>query len=284
VTEQTLEFIQHVSAKTGIVVDGIPRELLRTIGPKDFSQRVLRAQLIESLQTEEGRNQRKAREQQELLDYQALCTPSTEEDPLKPPLFPIEYWNCLPDTYRPSVKARYELFTVERLTAMIPKIAAVDISKEDPQRAAEEPFVRALFYAYPNAFFTQSDSDIQPIKGEVFTLEVKDQSPIVNKNKVRGYTLEERAFLTSKTRKMVQQGRLLREAGPHESGVVLAPYKERIDAFKEKHGAEAATRMMDPAYLEEVSSWFRLTVDYRELNRRLAMHKFPLPRIKDLLD
>ncbi len=202
-----------MSAKTGIVVDGIPRELLKTVGPKEFSQRVLRAQLVESLQTEEGHNQRKVREQQELLDYQALCTPSTETDPLRPSLFPV-------DTYRPSVKARYELFTVECLTAMIPKIAAVDISKEDPQRAAEEPFVRALFYAYPNAFYAQSDSDIQPIKGEVFTLEVTDQSPIVNKNKVRGYTMEDRAFLTAKTRKMVQQGRLLREAGPHESGVV----------------------------------------------------------------
>ena len=284
VAAQTLEFMRHVSATTGIVIDGVPREMLRTMGPKDFSQRVLRSQLVESLQTPEGRGQRKERENKDLSEYRALCSQSDETDPLRPELFPLEYWNCLPDTYREKVKERYDLFTPERLAVVMPKFTAVDISKEDPQRTAEEPFVRALFYAYPNAFFTQSDTDLQPVRGEVFSLEVTDQSPITNKSKVRGFTMEERAFLTAKTRKMIKQGRLVREPGNHDSGVVLVEYPERIAAFKEKHGTQAATLMTDPAYDDEVSSWFRLTVDYRELNRRLTMHKFPLPRIKDLID
>jgi hypothetical protein len=106
------------------------------------------------------------------LDYDKQC--SKTDDARRPELFPIEYWFCLPDSKRDGVMARYRTFTEERLLVIIPKIAAIDISKEDAQRAAEEPYVRALFYSYPNALFVKSETDIQPIKDEIFTLEVTD--------------------------------------------------------------------------------------------------------------
>jgi hypothetical protein len=123
-------------------------------------------------------------ERQDLMQYDKLC--SKNDDSRRPELFPVEYWRCLPDSKRDGVMARFQTFTEERLQVIIPKISTTDKSKEDDQRKAEEPFVRAQFYAFPNALLLKSDRDIQPIKGELFTLEVTDHSAIKSKNKVRG--------------------------------------------------------------------------------------------------
>ena len=283
---QRLEFSQkwaRRSAPNTIQVLGASREILYTHRGREVGRRVMAVQLAESLRSPVEREQQAERERQELAAYDARC--SKTDDSRRPELFPLEYWHCLPDEKRDDVMGRYQLFTAERLQVIIPKIASIDVSMEDAQRKAEEPYVRALFYAYPDALFVKNELDIQPIKDEIFHLEVTDTvTPIVNKSKVRGFTAEERAFLSAKTRKMMRQNRLIKRAGPHESGVVLVPYDERIQAFKAKHGDEAASKMVDPDYDDEVSQWFRLTVNFKELNARLKQHKFPLPRIRDLLD
>ena len=282
--DQAVEFYPRRTSNAPIRVDGVPRSTLQLPRARDLIKRVMKVQLAEALRSDSQKAERLKIEQQDLTAYASQCSDGPMWESQRPALFPPEYWRCLPDRQKPLVMERYLGFTETRLTEIIPKIAGIDISQEDPQRAAEEPYVRALFYAYPNVFFAKDEADIQPIKDAEFSLMVTDESPIANRNKVRGYTLEERAFLSAKTRKMVKQHRLLRQAGPHESGVVLVPYPDRINAFKQKYGDDAATFMNDPKYDDEVSTWFRLTVDYRELNKRLVMHKFPLPRIQDLIN
>jgi hypothetical protein len=280
ISTQRLEFYQQ--GHKIIKVNGASRDVLYKHVGSDIGRRVLAVQLAESLRDPLARERQAEQERQDLIEYDKQCSKS--DDSRRPSLFPVEFWQCLPDSKRDGVQARYQTFTEERLQVIIPKISLIDISKEDAQRVAEEPYVRALFYAYPNALFVKNETDIQPIKGEIFSLEVTDHSTIKNKSKVRGFTAEERAFLTAKTRKMIKQNRLIRKAGPHESGVVLVPFDDRIQAFKAKYGSEAGLKMTDPAYDEEVSTWFRLTINFKELNARLKMHKFPLPRIRDLLD
>ena len=73
--------------------------------------------------------------------------------------------------------------------------------------------------------------------------------------------------------------------GPHNSGVVLVPYSDRIAAFKEKYGARAPIMMFKEEYEEEVAQLYCLSIiDFRELNRRIKKDKFPLPKIQNILD
>ena len=202
---------------------------------------------------------------------------------LRPEEFPHKYWRYLPLEVKEKVKGVYAKFTSERLAVIVPRVEKIDISDEDKSRKQESPYVRALCYARLDAFFMENEENLKHIPGYEFKLDVIGKQEL--KCIPRGFSAEERAFLHAKTNKMLKQGRLIKKMGPHMNGLVLVPYPERMLAFYAKYpkDGEAQLAMLDPANEEEISQWFRLTGDFRNLNRRIKLDKFPLPRIEMLL-
>lgn len=67
------------------------------------------------------------------------------------------------------------------------------------------------------------------------------------------------------------------------SPTASAQYSERIQAFYAKYqGTKALDEMFKEEHTEEIAQWFRLTGDFRALNNRLRIGRFPLPRIEDI--
>jgi hypothetical protein len=65
---------------------------------------------------------------------------------------------------------------------------------------------------------------------------------------------------------------------------VLVPYADNIRAFLTEHGDYAISRMWEEKYSAKVLKFYRLTNDFRELNARSKLEKWPLPFITEILD
>ena len=225
-----------------------------------------------------------AEEKAEFNRYKKKCTNDPRQEILRPEAFPHKYWMYVPDEIKPLVGNRYSQFSTERLEIIIPKVEDIDISEEDEQRYAEQPYIRALLYANLDVFFVVNEENPNTVKGiEDFNIEVNDNTPIVVKNR-RGYSLEEKAFLHAKTNIMERQGRLQRRKSPNCLGLVLVPYAERIEEFKKKYGDKAPELMFLKEHEVEVSAWYRLTTNFKPLNQKIVQPKFPMPLIHDLVD
>ena len=225
-----------------------------------------------------------AEEKAEFEKYKKRCTNDPKQEILRPEAFPHKYWMYVPDEIKPVVGNRYSQFSKERLEIIIPKVEDIDISEEDEQRYAEQPYIRALLYANLDVFFVVNEDNPNTVKGiEDFNIEVSDTTPIVVKNR-RGYSLEEKAFLHAKTNIMEKQGRLQRRKSPNCLGLVLVPYADRIEDFKKRYGDKAPELMFLKEHEIEVSAWYRLTTNFKPLNKKIVRPKFPMPLIHDLID
>lgn len=58
-------------------------------------------------------------------------------------------------------------------------------------------------------------------------------------------------------------------------------YHDRINRLLDVHGSEAHILLFDPKCAEEVSTFFRLCSDMREVDKNIKLEIFPLPRIDD---
>ena len=121
-----------------------------------------------------------------------------------------------------------------------------------------------------------------PVKDFIATIPTTDDVPFVAKP--RKYNDIQRAFLKHKIRIMRRRAQLEDATGGYSSALVLVPYQDRIQAFTKKHGAKAAEEMWKEEHEKEVSTFFRLTQDLRELNQKTIADLYPLPRIDYLLD
>ncbi|MFO0001295.1 MAG: hypothetical protein ACK559_09200, partial [bacterium] len=128
-----------------------------------------------------------------------------------------------------GVKSVYAKYPEERLKEIIERVKKIDISEEDDDRRLEAKYIRALCYARLDAFFVLDERKVEHIPNYEFTLEIRDEH-IPLKAIPRGYSIEERAFLHAKCKKMIMQNRLVRRPGIHTNGIVLVPYPERIQA------------------------------------------------------
>ena len=279
--EKCLEF--HSSGNRVLITKGLSPQVVtaaQTIG-NDFTQAwtQLAVNLTTSLKV--AQEAHKVWEEGEFKTWEANCDNLNQE--LRPIEFPHKYWRYLPLGVKKKVKEVYAKFSSERLAVIVPKVEKIDISDEDKSRKEESPYVRALCYARLDAFFMENEENLKHVPGYEFKLDVIGSQEL--KCIPRGFSAEERAFLHAKTNKMLKQGRLIKRMGPHMNGLVLVPYPERMLAFYAKYpkDGEAQMAMLDPENEEEISQWFRLTGDFRNLNRRIKLDKFPLPRIEMLL-
>ena len=96
-----------------------------------------------------------------------------------------------------------------------------------------------------DTYYVLDESDVKPITGAEFALEAEPGPYVTNKGNRMGVSLEKRAFMSAKCRKMVKQNRLNKVMGPHNSGVVLVPHSDIIAAFKEKYRARAPIVMFE---------------------------------------
>jgi transposase InsO family protein len=281
----------EIESDDNLTIQGIGEEMKKTL-ERDTKLRKMRSTKLRGLHN--GRNataeQRAKREQREIMErnnleeYKSKCTNRPDQNDIKPELFPMELWPLVRDDIKPLVKDRWNRYTDARLKAILPIISTIDISQEDELRKEEEPYIRADITSNLDVFFNEDENLTKPVKGFEFKIEVTDHSRLSPKYRTKGFTIEEKAFLQAKTGIMIQQNRLEMRAGEHVSSVVLVPYPERINKFKETHGELANTEMFKTNNRPEVSQWFRLTVDYRELNKRIKMSKWTLPLINDLLN
>ena len=83
---------------------------------------------------------------------------------------------------------------------------------------------------------------------------------------------------------MRRRGQLEDASGGYSSALVLVPYNDRIQNFMQKHGDKAVDELWKEENEKEVSTFYRLTQDLRELNQKTVADLYPLPRIDYLLD
>jgi transposase InsO family protein len=277
-----LEFLTTGGRK--IITKQLTPEVVRTARRLDrvYSDRftLFAVQVTSALDL--SRKAYKVAEASEFKRWEEECNDT--RDDLRPALFPKEYWQYLPLRVKEKALGIYSRYSEERLVEIIARVEKIDISQEDDERKAESKYIRALCYARLDAFFVIDESKIEHIPKYEFKLEIEDEK-LPLKAIPRGYSIEERAFLEAKCKKMIKQGRLVKRPGIHTNGIVLVPYPERIKAFHDRfEGTKALNAMMDPVNSDEISQWFRLTGDFRILNKRLRQHRFPLPRVENLLN
>jgi hypothetical protein len=94
----------------------------------------------------------------------------------------------------------------------------------------------------------------------------------------------ESAYLYWRVKQLEDKKYLRKSSSEYNNPPVLVPYVENIRSFMQEHGTEAVTRMWDEKYKEKVLKFYRLTNDFRELNARSKLEKWPLPFIIEILD
>jgi hypothetical protein len=146
----------------------------------------------------------------------------------------------------------------------------------------ERNLLLAQLVSVPNAIFHPDPENPKLAKDEICYIEVTDNKPIIARP--RRFTWVQKAFLTAKTSIMIRQKKLEVSTGDFASALVLVPYEDRIKAFLDKWGDLAEEEAKKPENFAVVATWFRMCVDFRELNNKTISEVFPLPRIDDLLD
>lgn len=224
-------------------------------------------------------------EANDLQEYAAMCSDRYPE--ARPEMFPKEYWSKVRDECKQKVTSIWSRYPSERLSEIIPEVMSMDISQEDNQRRLEEPYVRAQLLANINVYFDVDKDDAPKMKRHVYTFEMIDGDkgqPI--KLQSQRFNANERAFLQAKMSIMVKQGRVVRRAGPNNNPLMLVPYPERIKATFDRWevmGLDSRIAMVSSEFEADVSTWYRLTIDLRALNKRTKPMRYPIPRIDDCL-
>ena len=215
-----------------------------------------------------------------------------------PHLFPEGYWDLVDPKQRPLVEQIYGAFTTERLQELLEQIRSeVGIYKDDCEcqtdwynkskiknyeARTERDFFLAQCFANIDVFGSPDPDNPPRVKNYQVRVETTDEIPV--RARPRRFNLIEQAFLEAKTNLMVQQHKLRDSHSDWSHGLVLVPYRDRINRFLDAHGDEAHTLMFSPQHAEEVSSFYRLCSDMREVNKKTKLDIFPLPRIDDIID
>jgi hypothetical protein len=152
----------------------------------------------------------------------------------------------------------------------------------DEKPALEERFLRAQAVANPHIYFHPDPEEVAMAKDVVAEVVTTGERPF--KCRPRKLSVVQQAFLQAKTSIMLRMKQLEEANSEWCHGLVLVAYEDRIQAFMQRHGEAAMTRMFEPEHEAEVATFFRLCVDLRMLNARTVPDRFPLPRIDDLLE
>ena len=218
----------------------------------------------------------------QLVQSEVGFSSSSDDDHLRPLLFPKFLWQFVNDIEKPNILPRWNSFPADRLTQLITYIENVNISVESPERMIENHIMRAQLYSHIDAYGHPDINNPPTVKGKELVIALADKRPVNSKH--RRYSLLERACIMARMKTMISQKRMQKSTSNWSSSILLVPQTEKIHAFLLEHGVNAQNIMYDDKYRDTVAALYRLTIDFRELNNRAYLEKFPLPLIADLLD
>ena len=205
---------------------------------------------------------------------------------MKPQLFPDSLWDYVFDSEKPKVMQRWSKFNEQaspgRLAEVIKQIDNIDISKENPERSVEANFFRAQCYANINRYAHPDLNNIPKMKGREYDIILNDTSPCMAK--MRRTTILENSYMHWRLKQLVGRGIIQISKSAYNSPPICVPYAANIAAFMEKHGDDAMEKIWQEEYKDDVLKFFRLVNDFRNLNEKTKLERWPLPYIVDLLD
>jgi len=205
----------------------------------------------------------------------------------RPDEFPLELWNNVFDSQKVLVKERWATFKSkcnppERLQDVIKQIMKIDISKENLSRAAEEPYFRAQCLANLHIYAHPDPTNPPSVKGREYEINLNDTSPCTNP--MRRTSLLEKAYLYWRTKQLMGQKMIGVSSSAYNNPPLCVPYPAAITAFIQKHGDQASEAIWKEENAKDIVRLYRLVNDFRDLNNKTKLERWPLPYILDLID
>lgn len=155
-------------------------------------------------------------------------------------------------------------------------IMKIDISVENPSRKAEEPYFRAQCLENLHIYAHPDPKDPPSVKGREYEINLNDTSPCTAA--MRKTSLLEKAYLYWST-KMIGVS-----TSAYNNPPLCVPYPAAIAAPIKKHGDNAAEAIWKEENANDIVKLYRLVNDFRDLNNKTNLERWPLPYILDLLD
>ena len=205
----------------------------------------------------------------------------------RPDEFPLDLWHYVFDSQKILVKERWNKFKdkcnpPERLHDVIKQIMKIDISKENVSRIAEEPYFRAQCLANLHIYAHPDPSNPPSVKGREYEINLTDTSPCTNP--MRRTSLLEKAYLYWRTKQLMGRNMIGVSSSAYNNPPLCVPYPAAITAFIQKHGEKASEAIWKEENQHEVVRLYRLVNDFRDLNNKTKLERWPLPYILDLID
>jgi len=208
-------------------------------------------------------------------------------DDLRPTEFPLELWQYVTDSQKVLVPDRWKTFKEkcsppERLQEVIQLVMKIDISVENPSRKAEEPYFRAQCLANLHVYAHPDPKDPPSVKGREFEINLHDSSPCTAP--MRKTSLLEKAYLYWRTKQLESRKMIGISTSAYNNPPLCVPYPAAIAAFIKKHGSNTSEAIWKEENANDIVRLYRLVNDFRELNNKTKLERWPLPYILDLLD
>ena len=208
-------------------------------------------------------------------------------DDLRPVEFPADLWKYVADSQKVLVPDRWKSFKdkcspPERLQEVIELIMKIDISVENPSRKAEEPYFRAQCLANLHIYAHPDPKDPPSVKGREYEINLNDTSPCTAA--MRKTSLLEKAYLYWRTKQLESRKMIGVSTSAYNNPPLCVPYPAAIAAFIKKHGDNAAEAIWKEENANDIVKLYRLVNDFRDLNNKTKLERWPLPYILDLLD
>ena len=205
----------------------------------------------------------------------------------RPEEFPLDLWSYVFDSQKVLIKERWDKFKAkcnppERLHDVIAQIMKIDISKENPSRIKEEPYFRAQCLANLHIYAHPDPTSPPSVKGREYEINLTDTSPCTNP--LRRTSLLEKAYLYWRTKQLMGRQMIGVSSSAYNNPPLCVPYPAAITAFIKKHGENASEAIWKEENQHEVVRLYRLVNDFRDLNNKTKLERWPLPYILDLID
>ena len=223
--------------------------------------------------------------QQEIADILNVhCTQELEE--LRPSLFPKHLWKYVFDKQKAVTNSGWQSFISEsppgRIEEVIKQILTIDISKENPARTLEEPLFMAQCLANIGRYAHPDLTNPPRAKGREYEINLTDTNPC--DARMRRYSQVESAFLHHRIKQLVSRQMVGLSKSAYNSPPLCVPNIAAISSFMSKHGIQAMQNIWKDEYASEVLKFYRLVNDFRDLNSKTKLERWPLPYIMDLIN
>ena len=259
-----------------------------TISLKKMS--VVDGEVIEDVEKETDKIEVEKQELEQTMKYleemrKSYCTNMMSE--LRPDEFPEELWTYVFDSQKIVVSDRWKRFKEkcnppERLQEVIQQIMKIDISVENSSRKAEEPYFRAQCMANLHVYAHPDPRDPPSVKGREYEINLSDTSPCTAA--MRRTSLLEKAYLYWRTKQLESRKMIGISSSAYNNPPLCVPYPAAIAAFIKKHGDAASEAIWKEENANEIVKLYRLVNDFRDLNNKTKLERWPLPYILDLID